>query len=105
MDFLQFPGAKRPRRIVACRRLDADDPAGRRERTGGDAAARKEAAAAAGDEQEVERADLLEELARCRALAGDDVEMIVRGNDGESAFERDAPSDRFAVVLSIDRKG
>ena len=46
----------------------------------GDRRARQQAAAAAGHEQEIERADFLDQLARGGALAGDDVRVIVGRN-------------------------
>ena len=98
MDRLQRPRAKRPRRIVAGRRLDADDAAAGRQRAGGERGAGEQSAAAAGDEQQVERADLFEELARGRALARDDVRVIVGRNQREAALGGEPAADRFAVV-------
>ena len=60
--------------------------------------AREQAAAAARHEQEVERADFLEELARRRALAGDDVRVIVGRDERQAALVREPLADRFAIL-------
>ena len=58
--------------------LDADDAAPGRQRPGGNRAPGQEAAAAETDDEDVERADLLEELERHRPLPGDDERIVVR---------------------------
>ena len=65
-------------RVVAGFRLDADHLAAGRERLGGERAAGEQPAAARADEKRVERPNVFEQFLRGRALAGDDVGMIVR---------------------------
>ena len=93
----------------------------RGQRARGDGAARQQPAAAAGNEQEIERAGLFEQLDGRRALAGDDVGVIVGRNHDEAALVRDAAAQRFAIValavveddlaavsfgrLALDRRG
>src|SRR5213076_706324 len=50
------------------------------------------------NDQEIERPRFVEQLEGRRALAGDDVGMIIGRNDREAAFTRNAMSDGFAVV-------
>ena len=80
------------------RRLDADHPAAGRQRVRRDRRSREQTAAAARHEQEIERADLVEELARRRALAGDDVRVIVGRDEREPALARQPLADRFAIL-------
>ena len=60
--------------------------------------AREQPAAAAGDEQEVERPDIFEQLARRGALAGDDVRMVEGRDERQSALVGEPAADGFAVV-------
>ena len=96
---LQRPRPERSRRIVARGGLDADHLAGWSERTGGERGAREQSAAAARDEEKVELADVLEQLTRGRALAGDDVGVIVGRDEREAAIASQSPADGLAVFL------
>ena len=90
VDGLQLLRPERSRRIVAGGRLDADHPAAGRHRVRGERRSRQQAAAAAGHEQEIERADLFDQLARGGALAGDDVRVIVGRDERQPALARRA---------------
>ena len=95
---MQLSRSKRPRRIVSCRRLDADDAAAGRQFARGKRRAGEQPAASARHEQQIELADFLDEFARGRALAGDDVRVIVGRNDRQAALARQAAPDCFAIV-------
>ena len=94
---LQRPRAKRARRIVAGRRLDADHVAGGRERARHERRSREQPAAAAGHQQDVERADVFDQFARGRALAGDDVRVIERRDERQPALLGETPADGDAI--------
>ena len=68
------------------------------QRARGDGAAGQQPAAAAGNEQEIERAGLFDQLDGRRALAGDDVGVIVGRNHDQAALCRDAAAERLAIV-------
>ena len=92
------PRPERSRRIVSRRGLDADHLAARRQRRRGDRRAGQQSAAAAGHEEIVERADFFDQLARGRALAGDDVRVIVGRDQRQAALVREPAADRLAVL-------
>src|SRR5207245_5226526 len=92
-------GAKRLRDIVARRRLDAYDVALWREVARGHRTAREQAGAAAGHDEHVERAGVLDQLLRRRALARDDM-RVVEGRDGHhAALFRQAGGQRLALFI------
>ena len=62
-------------------------------------AAGEQSAAPAGNEQKVERPRFFEQFHGRRALARDDVGVIVRRNHGEAAFVRHATADRLAIAV------
>ena len=96
---------KRSRRVVSGRGLDADHLAAGRHGLGGDRRARQQTAATARHEQEVERADLFDQLTGGRALAGDDVRVIVRRDERQPALVGQTRSDGladFAVAVVED---
>ena len=84
--------------VIAGLRLDPDHPAAGRQRAGGERAAGEKAAAAERREHHVERADLLEQLLRGRALPGDHVHMVVRRDQGQAAGRGALTSDRLAIL-------
>jgi hypothetical protein len=59
---------------------------------------RSSTAAAAGDDEKVERSRFFEQFEGRRALARDDVGVIVGRDDGQAAFAGNAAAERFAVV-------
>ena len=89
--------AERLLAVVAGLGLDAVDPAAGAQRARRERRAGEQAAAAEADEQRVERADLLDQLLRRRALAGDHVRVVVGRDQRHAALLGEPAADRLAV--------
>ena len=92
-----LPRRERALRVVAHGGLHADHPDAGEEAGGGGRAAGDQPAAADGDEQEVERAGVLDQLQRGRALAGHDPLVVVGVDDREAVALRVLGHQRLAV--------
>ena len=90
LDALELAAAKRARRVVARLGLHADHPDSRGKMGRRDGASREQPRAAAADEERVERADILEQLLRRGALAGDHGGVVEGRDQRRSALGRDA---------------
>ena len=89
--------AQRLLAVVARQGLDTDHLAVGRQGTGCQRAASQQAATAQADEQGVQLAHFLDQLLGGRALAGDDVGMVVRRHQGQAALLCDPLAQRLAV--------
>src|SRR5439155_18515534 len=85
-------------RVVAGLGLDAEDRAARAQVARRRRAARQQSAAAYRRDEQVELADVFDQLLRERALAGHHMRMIERRNEGHTALGGEAAHDRIAVV-------
>ncbi len=97
---LRAAGAFGPGDVVGGLRLDADDPGVRVQRLGGGRGAGDEPAAPDGDEEQVERAGVLDELEGRGALAGHDERIVVGVDDRRAALGRQRGGERLAVIGS-----
>src|SRR6185369_710053 len=84
--------------IVAGLRLDAIEPRLRRESARGEGTAGEQPSPAEAHEERVEGADLLEKLLRGRALAGDDMRMVIGRDQRHAALLRELRADGLAVL-------
>ena len=89
--------AKRPLPVVARLGLDAVELALRRQRTQRQRGPAEQAAATQAHEHRVELADLLHQLQRRGALAGDDIRMVVGRDQRQAALARQPTADRLAI--------
>jgi len=98
VDAHDAAGTQRLLHVVAGGGLHADHLALGRQGLGRQQAAREQAAAAQADEEVVQIGHLLQQLQRCRALAGDDVRMVEGRHQGHAALFGQAAADGLAVV-------
>src|SRR2546425_8990808 len=69
----------------------------------GDRAARQQPGPAAGHQQIIERPGILDQLLRRRALAGDDLRMVERGNEAEISRSEEHTSELQSLAYLVCR--
>ena len=104
LDAHALAGGERAHEVVAGLGLDADHARVGRERLDRGRAAGEQAAAAEADEQDVERARVLEQLQRRGALAGHHERLVVRVDRRQPALGHQLGQQRLAVAARSGRR-
>src|SRR5680860_593026 len=90
--------AKAALAVIARFRFHTEDHATGIDGTGGDCAAGQQPAAAQRRDQHIQRSNLVAQLHRRRALAGDHIGMVIRRDQRRATLLRQATTDLFAIL-------